>query len=196
MAALTYERAEEILFRHLHSKKMLRHSFSVAVAMREAAKDLGEDADLWEAVSPIHDVDFEEFPEAEHCQHLREVLEPEGVDEWMIVSLGRHGYDRYPVTPPVTLYERVLCATDRLCWVAVAAARRREDVGENLTVEETLALLKDPDFDAKFDSAHVYRDVGRYEFPLEQVADWAVRGVRKYAHEIAECRIGRKREAD
>ena len=88
MSKLTLERAKEILPKHTTEQHLFVHAACVSAAMGAMAEYFGEDKDHWEAIGWLHDVDYEQYPSTEeHCHHVREFLEPEGVDEADIRSI-------------------------------------------------------------------------------------------------------------
>ena len=93
MSKLTLERAKELLPKHTTEDHLFVHAACVSAAMGAMADYFGEDRDHWEAIGWLHDVDYEQYPSTEeHCHHVREFLEPEGVDEADIRSIISHGY--------------------------------------------------------------------------------------------------------
>ena len=81
MSKLTLARAKEILPKYTTESHLFTHAACVSAAMGAMADCFGEDKDHWEAIGWLHDVDYERYPSTEeHCHHVREFLEPEGVD--------------------------------------------------------------------------------------------------------------------
>ena len=91
MSTLTLERAKEILHKHTTETHLFIHATAVSAAMGALAEHFGADKEHWSAIGYLHDVDFEKFPN-EHCQHVRELLEPEGISEEDIITIISHGY--------------------------------------------------------------------------------------------------------
>src|SRR6266705_1520806 len=65
MATLT-ERALSILHEWIRSESLRKHCYAVADSMKHFAQLHGADADLWEAVGLLHDMDYERHPNLEH----------------------------------------------------------------------------------------------------------------------------------
>jgi putative nucleotidyltransferase with HDIG domain len=59
-------RALTILHEWVQSESLRRHCYAVADSMRHFAQLRGADADLWEAVGLLHDMDYERHPNQEH----------------------------------------------------------------------------------------------------------------------------------
>lgn len=55
-------RAEAILHDWVQSESLRKHCYAVADSMKHFAQLRGEDADLWEAVGLLHDMDYEQHP--------------------------------------------------------------------------------------------------------------------------------------
>src|SRR6266478_3295868 len=55
-------RALDILHDWVKSESLRKHCYAVADSMKHFAQLRGEDADLWEAVGLLHDVDYERHP--------------------------------------------------------------------------------------------------------------------------------------
>lgn len=80
MSQLTLAKAKEILPKYTTEDHLFTHAMAVSAAMGAMADYFHADKDHWEAIGYLHDVDYEKYPN-EHCHHVREFLEPEGVDE-------------------------------------------------------------------------------------------------------------------
>ena len=55
-------RAHVILHDWIQSESLRKHCYAVADSMKHFAQLRGEDADLWEAVGLLHDMDYERHP--------------------------------------------------------------------------------------------------------------------------------------
>src|SRR5712671_8211540 len=58
-------RALTILHDWVQSESLRKHCYAVADSMKHFAQLRGEDADLWEAVGLLHDMDYERYPNLE-----------------------------------------------------------------------------------------------------------------------------------
>lgn len=57
-------RAQTILHDWVQSESLRKHCYAVADSMKHFAQLRGEDADLWQAVGLLHDMDYEQHPNA------------------------------------------------------------------------------------------------------------------------------------
>ena len=89
----TPNEAFELLKEYNHGEFHLKHWKTVGGVLRYFATELGygADADFWETVGILHDLDFELYPEA-HCIKEQELLRKRGVDESIIHAVASHGY--------------------------------------------------------------------------------------------------------
>ena len=91
--AYTKEQAWELLTQYNKGEFHLKHANTVADVMRWYAEKLGygDEADFWEIVGLLHDLDFEMYPD-EHCIKSQEIMRENGLDERLIRATASHGY--------------------------------------------------------------------------------------------------------
>ncbi len=65
MSETLADRAQNILHDWVQSESLRKHCYAVADSMKHFAQLRGEDADLWEAVGLLHDMDYERHPNLE-----------------------------------------------------------------------------------------------------------------------------------
>ena len=124
-----YERLKEYNPGEFH----LKHGKIVGSVMRWFAMELGyeQEADLWETVGILHDLDFEQFPE-EHCIKGQELLRQHGVNESIIHATTSHGFALTVDIKPEHEMEKVLYAVDELTGLigAVSIMRPSKSVSD------------------------------------------------------------------
>ena len=71
----------------------LEHGEIVGKTMRYFAEKLGygDEADFWEVVGILHDLDFEQYPD-QHCIKSQEIMRERGIDQRIIHATASHGY--------------------------------------------------------------------------------------------------------
>src|SRR6266536_1670022 len=125
MATLT-ERALSILHEWIQSESLRKHCYAVADSMKRFAKLHCADADLWEAVGLLHDMDYERHPNLEHSP-------TEGHPFVGVAWLREHGWSEeicrsilshadYANVSRETLLEKTLYAVDELSSFVIAVA--------------------------------------------------------------------------
>ena len=65
MSETLADRARSILHDWVQSESLRKHCYAVADSMKHFAQLRGEDADVWEAVGLLHDMDYEGHPNLE-----------------------------------------------------------------------------------------------------------------------------------
>lgn len=123
---MTYENAMALLRRYNRETFHIIHAITVSKVMRRMAIDLGysEEADFWAVVGLLHDIDFEQWPDA-HCKKCVELLEEAGCDERLIHAVVCHGYGLCTEVAPEHEMEKVLFACDELTGLIGACAKMR-----------------------------------------------------------------------
>ena len=123
--ALTREQAWELLNEYNKGEFHLKHGQIVGDVMRWYANELGygDEADFWETVGLLHDLDFEMYPD-EHCIKSQEIMREKGLDERLIRATASHGYGLHfdGLPEPQHEMEKVLFAADELTGLIGAAA--------------------------------------------------------------------------
>src|SRR5213075_2377081 len=119
-------RAHAILHDWIQSESLRKHCYAVADSMKHFAQLRGEDADLWEAVGLLHDMDYERHPNLERSATeghpfvgvawLRENGWSEGVCRAILSHADYSGVSRE------TPLEKTLYAVDELSSFVVAVA--------------------------------------------------------------------------
>lgn len=182
---LTLDKAKEILKKHTTEDHLLTHAIAVSAAMGAMAEYFHQDKEHWEAIGYLHDVDYEKYPD-QHCRHVREFLEPEGVDHDDIRSIISHGYglctDEYK---PESDLEKSLFTVDELTGVVMAYALMRP---EGITGMELKGLKKK--FKDKRFAAGCSRDVIKQGFamlgiPQDDVMTCCIRGMTDHKNELS-----------
>lgn len=161
MSTLTLAKAKEILKKHTTEDHLFTHVAAVSAAMGAMASIFGGDKDHWEAIGYLHDVDYEAFPH-EHCRHVREFLEPEGVDEEDIKTIISHGWGLCSnEVEPTTDIEKSLFTVDELTGVVMAYALMRPEGISGMELKGLKKKFKDKKF-----AAGCNRDVIKQGFAM------------------------------
>ena len=187
MGMLTLEKARELLARHTSEEHLFTHAQAVSAAMGAMAEHFGMDAaekEHWEAIGYLHDVDYEQFPD-EHCHHVREMLEPEGVEAADIAAIISHGYGvTTEEREPQTDMEKSLFAVDELTGIVQAYALMRPEKMEGMAVKSLKKKFKDKRFAAGCNREIIQRGCDRLGMELGEVMGCCIAGMQAHAEAL------------
>lgn len=146
----TPEQAWELLCEYNEGDFHRKHGRIVGDVLRWYANELGygDEADFWQAVGILHDLDFEQWPE-QHYTKEQELLRERGIDERLIHAVASHGYALTVNIAPEHEMEKVLYAADELTGLigAVALMRPSKSVSD-MEVKSVRKKYKDRKFAA------------------------------------------------
>jgi putative nucleotidyltransferase with HDIG domain len=167
-------RALTILHEWVQSESLRKHCYAVADSMKHFAQLRGEDADLWEAVGLLHDMDYERHPNLEHSP-------TEGHPFVGVAWLREHGWREeicrailshadYANVSRETSLEKTLYAVDELSSfiVAVALVRPTKSIHE-VDVRAVKKKMKDKAFARAVNRDDIVRGAEELGMPLDDV---------------------------
>lgn len=137
----------------------LRHALTVKEVMAHFARALGygDEADFWAVVGLLHDVDYEQFPEA-HCKKAPELLAEIDAPEALAHAVVSHGWGICADVKPEHVMEKVLYATDELTGLIYAYAIMRPSGSvEDMKLKSLKKKFKDRKFAAGVDRDTILR---------------------------------------
>ncbi len=168
------DRALGILHDWVQSESLRKHCYAVAAAMRHFAQKQAADADLWEAVGLLHDMDYERYPNQE--QSPREGhpfvavawLRDNGWSEEVCRAILSHAdYANVPRESPL---EKTLYAVDELSGFATAVARVRPTKSiHDVDVAAVKKKMKDKAFARAVNREDIVRGAAELAMPLDDV---------------------------
>ena len=180
--ALTREQAWELLNEYNKGEFHLKHGQIVGDVMRWYAIELGygDEADFWETVGLLHDLDFEMYPD-EHCIKSQEIMREKGLDERLIRATASHGYGLHfdGLPEPQHEMEKVLFAADELTGLigAVALMRPSKSV-DDLEVKSVKKKYKDKKFAAGCSRDVINTGAERLGWPIEELMEKTILAMR------------------
>jgi putative nucleotidyltransferase with HDIG domain len=168
------EQALGILHEWVQSESLRRHCYAVADSMKHFAKSSGADADLWETVGLLHDMDYERHPNQEQSPTeghpfvgvawLREHDWSEEVGRAILSHADYAGVTRE------TPLERTLYAVDELSGFVMAVARVRPSKSiHEVDVASVKKKMKDKAFARAVNREDITRGAAELGMPLEEV---------------------------
>jgi putative nucleotidyltransferase with HDIG domain len=168
------DRALAILQDWVKSESLRKHCYAVADSMKYFAQRTGQDADLWEAVGLLHDMDYERHPNLEHSateghpsvgvKWLRE----DGWSEEICRAILSHA--DYTNISRDTPLEKTLAAVDELSGfvVAVALVRPSKSI-RDVEVKSVKKKMKDKAFARAVNREDILNGADQLGMPLDEV---------------------------
>ncbi len=169
----TKKQAIELLEEFNEGDFHLKHAHIVGDVMRWYAEKLGyqDEANLWEIVGILHDLDFEKFPN-EHCIKEQEIMRERSVDERIIHATASHGYLLTVDIKPEHEMEKILYTVDELTGLigAVAIMRPSKSVND-LEVKSVKKKYKDKRFAAGCSREVIERGLQMLDIDLDTLIE-------------------------
>src|SRR5207248_7607661 len=183
-------RASSILHDWVRSESLRKHCYAVADSMKHFAQLRGEDADLWEAVGLLHDMDYERHPNLERSS-------TEGHPFVGVAWLRDHGWNEqicrailshadYSGVSRETLLERTLCAVDELSGFVMAVARVRPSKSiHEVDVAAVKKKMKDKAFARAVGREDIVRGAAELGMPLANVIAGVIAALQADAERLS-----------
>jgi putative nucleotidyltransferase with HDIG domain len=189
MADSLSERARAILHEWVQSESLRKHCYAVADSMKHFAQLRDENADLWEAVGLLHDMDYERHPNLEHNP-------TEGHPFIGVAWLREHGWSEeicrailshadYAGVPRETSLEKTLYSVDELSSfvIAVALVRPTKNIAD-VDVAAVKRKMKDKAFARAVNRADIVRGAEELGLPLDEVITNVIAALRADAQRL------------
>ena len=183
---MTREGAWELLREYNKDEFHLEHAEIVGKTMRYFAEKLGygDEADFWEVVGILHDLDFEMYPQ-EHCIKSQEIMRERGVDERIIHATASHGYAITVDIRPEHEMEKVLFAADELTGLIWAAALMRPSKStKDMELKSLKKKYKSKGFAAGCSREVIERGADQLGWPLEKLLTMTLQAMADSEDEI------------
>ena len=187
MRNITPKEAWDLLNEYNKGEFHLKHGRIVGDVMRWYAEQLGygDEADFWETVGILHDLDFELYPD-EHCIKSQEIMREHNLDERLIRATASHGYGLCVDIEPEHEMEKVLFAADELTGLigAVAVMRPSKSV-DDLEVSSVKKKFKDKKFAAGCSRDVIRQGAERLGWTLEELMEKTILAMRSCEEAVA-----------
>src|SRR5216110_2154846 len=182
-------RASSILHDWVRSESLRKHCYAVADSMKHFAQLRGEDADLWEAVGLLHDMDYERHPNLERSSTEGHPfvgvawLRANGwSDEACRAILSHADYSGVSRETPL---EKTLYAVDELSSfiVAVALVRPTKSI-DDVDVRAVKKKMKDKAFARAVNRDDIVRGAEELGMPLDNVIAEVITALKSDAERL------------
>ena len=184
-------KAIEILHDWVQFESLRKHSYAVADSMKHFAQLRGEDADLWEAVGLLHDMDYERHP------NFQSARSTEGHPFVGVAWLHDHGWSEevsrailshadYANVSRETPLEKTLYAVDELSSfvVAVALVRPTKSI-QDVDVRAVKKKMKDKAFARAVNREDISRGAEELGMPIDEVITETLSPHCKQTHTVS-----------
>ncbi len=168
------DQALEILHSWVQSESLRRHCYAVSDCMKHFALSSGVDADLWQAVGLLHDMDYERHPNPtqssteEHPSTAAVWLRVQGWSEEICRAILSHA--NYTGVTRETALEKTLYAVDELSGFVTAVARVRPSKSiREVDVAAVKKKMKDKAFARAVNRQDIIEGAKELGRPLEEV---------------------------
>ncbi len=181
--------ALNILHEWVHSESLSKHCYAVADSMKHFAQLRGEDADLWEAIGLLHDMDYERHPNLERSP-------TEGHPFVGVTWLRENGWSNevchailshadYTNVSRETALEKTLYAVDELSSfiVAVALVRPTKSI-HDVDVRAVKKKMKDKAFARAVNREDIVRGAEELGMPLDNVVAEVIAALKTDAERL------------
>lgn len=186
MSETVSSRALKVLHEWVQSESLRKHCYAVADSMKHFARLRGEDADLWEAVGLLHDIDYERHPNPErspadgHPFVAAAWLRENGWSEEICRAILSHA--DYSGVPRESLLEKTLYAVDELSSfiIAVALVRPTKSI-HDVDVRAVRKKMKDKAFARAVNREDIARGAEQLGAGLDEVITEVIAALRSDA---------------
>ena len=175
--------ALELLKEYNKEEFHIVHGLTVGGCMRYFAEKMGhgEDADFWEVVGLLHDIDFELYPE-EHCIKAQEILKEKGFEDDFIHAVASHGHGECCDVEPEHEMEKVLYAIDELTGLIGAAALMRPSKSvSDMEPKSVKKKFKDKKFAAGCSRDVITNGAERLGWELDKLIEETLEAMQSFA---------------
>ena len=181
--------ARTILQEWVESESLRKHCYAVADSMRHFAQLRGANADLWEAVGLLHDMDYERHPNQEQSPTEGHPfvgvawLREQGWNDEICRAILSHA--TYANVARETPLERTLYAVDELSGFVIAVARVRPSKSiHEVDVAAVKKKMKDKAFARAVSREDIMRGAEELGMPLEDVIAGVISALRADAQRL------------
>jgi putative nucleotidyltransferase with HDIG domain len=182
-------RALTVLHDWVQSESLRKHCYAVADSMKHFAGSRGEDADLWEAVGLLHDMDYERHPNFERSSTQGHPfvgvawLRDNGWSEEVCRAILSHA--DYADVSRETPLEKTLYAVDELSGfvVAVALVRPTKSI-HDVEVRAVKKKMKDKAFARAVNREDILRGAEEVDIPLDDLIAEVVAALKSDAERL------------
>lgn len=170
------DEALELLKKYVKNENLVKHCIATAAIMKELAKELGEDAEKWELIGILHDIDYEITggDMQKHGVVGYDILKENGVDDEIAEVVKTHNHMLFGnYEKPV---EIALQAADSVSGLIIACALVKSGKLSEVTPKTVKKKFKEKSFAAGCDRNRI-REIEKLGIELPRFYEIAIRGL-------------------
>lgn len=154
---MTRGEALALLESHVGADNLKRHCLATEAIMRELARRLGHDPDLWGIAGLLHDLDFEQTHDnpGMHGRVTIEILTPYALPQEIIDAILRHNAESLDLERESILDYALTCAETVTGLIAAAALVHPDKKVGSVASKSVLKRMKSKDFARNVNRQHV-----------------------------------------
>ena len=171
----------DLLKKYVKNDKLVKHCIATAAIMREVAKELGEDENLWWRIGILHDIDYDlvKGDMEKHGIVGAEILKKEGHGD-IAEIVERHNHMLFgDYEKPV---EIALQAADSISGLIIACALVKKGRISDVTVKTVKKKFKEKSFAAGCDRNRI-RMIEKL-MPLEKFYEISIRALQSVKNDL------------
>lgn len=178
----TRDEAVQLLGTWVDNPALRNHMYAVEAAVRQYARQLGEDEAEWGLAGLLHDLDWEKYPD-EHPLRAVDELRQRGYPEAVLHAILAHRGDFTGVVAESKL-DQALLACDELTGLINATCLVRPNGIDDLTPKSVKKKMKDPTFAKGVDREEVRRGPELLGIDLDGHIQNVIEAMRSIAPEL------------
>lgn len=173
-----------LLKKYTQKDGLIRHALAVEAVMAHFAKRFGEDEEKWRVIGLVHDLDYDQYPEA-HCKKCVDLFREHHWPEDYIRAVISHGWGICTDVKPETNLEKTLYAVDELTGLVASAALVRPSKSIlDITAKSVKGKFKDKSFAAGVDREIIKKGAEFLGMDLPELMTEVIRGMQPVAADI------------
>lgn len=182
----TREEALSLLKTFNSNPALINHALAVEAVMRFIARKRGfaVEEEKWGIIGLVHDLDYEQFPEA-HCTKSGEILRAAGWPDEYVRAVISHGWGLCSDMEPLSTLEKTLYAIDELTGLVTACALVRPSRSVmDMEVSSVMKKWKQKAFAAGANREVIEKGARMLGVELNELIGDTIMGMRTVAKEI------------
>lgn len=175
--------ALDLLKQYVKNENLVKHCIATAAVMKKVAEELDEDANKWELIGILHDIDYEAVGEDMNKHGIKgaEILRENGVDEDIAEVVKTHNHTIFgDYERPV---EFALQAADSVSGLVVATALVKDGKVTEVKPKSVKKKFKDKSFAAGCDRDRI-KEIENVGLELSDLYKLAIDGLIEVKDEL------------